>query len=746
LEALLQGLSDSVAFVDPAGKILLTNRQDELVAEPPPVGLTDLGGRFEIFHPDGRSYDVADWPALRSARTGEVVVGEEFFRIGPDGSRRSFSANSAPIHGTKGEIVAAVIVAREITEEKRARERLAYLLPMLDQTEDAIIAVDRGWRITAWNDGAERMYGWDANEVLGRHVPSFVRMALTDQQRAQIRREAAERGRWRGEATVERKDGSSVSVELINVAVRGEQGEITGFLGIHRDVTERKRSERALRKANQRAEAILESITARFSAFDREWRYTYINEPALAQARSARGRDFTAEDIVGLNCWEFLPELVGTKIDRELHRAMREQRPVEFEAYSEASSSWLEVRAYPSEDGLSVYSLDITARKRAEEEMSRRAEQQALVADLGLRALARGDLQELMDDAAAAAALTLGVELAAIARLVPGRGELSWRALFGFGKEAIAGALDSPVGPGSLAGYTLSGHELVISDDVAADERLEISPLFAAQGATSAIAVVIPGRTEPFGILEAAAKTGRSFGEEDVSFLRGVANVVATAVERSLAEARVDEALEGERLRIGRDLHDEASSELAEALAQAILARASAAAGADAESWSALIARLQHVAQQLRGSIYDLRLSGDGRGFADLLSELVSVQAAMAAGCEIGLYGVSAVPAGSLGDLGIEMLRIVREAIRNACLHSGATAIRIDAGDSTPDILRVEVSDNGSWPDREVATSQPRGTGILGMRERAALIGADLQFKAGPEGGTRVIIAVGLPA
>ena len=174
LEVLLGQLSDAVAFVDRDGAILLTNRAEELPAAPPTPQMADLGQAFEIFHPDGRRYETAEWPVLRSIRTGEAISGEEFYRLARDGSRRSFSCNSAPIHDENGRLTGAVLVTRDVSGRKRAQEQLAYLLPMLDQTEDAIIAFDPLWRVTAWNQGAERMYGWSAEEALRRELRSFM--------------------------------------------------------------------------------------------------------------------------------------------------------------------------------------------------------------------------------------------------------------------------------------------------------------------------------------------------------------------------------------------------------------------------------------------------------------------------------------------------------------------------------------------------------------------------------------------
>jgi PAS domain S-box-containing protein len=161
---------------------------------------------------------------------------------------------------------------------------LAHLEGLLENVEDAIVSVDAEWFLTGWNKGAERMYGWTADEVLGRHVTEVARLDLSDEERADVRRQVREAGRWRGEVVVYRKNGSPVTVELITVAVRDEDGAITGYLGIHRDQTERKRAEEALRQAHRRSETILESFTDAFVAVDREWRYTYLNERALVSA------------------------------------------------------------------------------------------------------------------------------------------------------------------------------------------------------------------------------------------------------------------------------------------------------------------------------------------------------------------------------------------------------------------------------------------------------------------------------
>jgi PAS domain S-box-containing protein len=119
----------------------------------------------------------------------------------------------------------------------------------------------------------------------------------------------------------------------------------------------------------QRTVSILESITDELYAVDREWRFTYINERAMHRAREAQGEELTREDLLGKNMWELFPNAVGTTVYQELHRALRDQKTVEYVSYFTVTDRWIEVHAYPSEEGLSFYSRDITERKRAEEKL-----------------------------------------------------------------------------------------------------------------------------------------------------------------------------------------------------------------------------------------------------------------------------------------------------------------------------------------------------------------------------------------
>jgi PAS domain S-box-containing protein len=109
--------------------------------------------------------------------------------------------------------------------------------------------------------------------------------------------------------------------------------------------------------------AILESITDAFVAFDRQWHYTYVNQAAAQILHK------TPEDLVGKHVWnDVFPHLVGGAAYEAMHRAIDEQVPVAWEEFGEPVQCWLEARAYPSVEGLTVYFRDVTDRRQAEVE------------------------------------------------------------------------------------------------------------------------------------------------------------------------------------------------------------------------------------------------------------------------------------------------------------------------------------------------------------------------------------------
>ncbi|MBD0388591.1 MAG: PAS domain-containing protein, partial [Nostoc sp. C3-bin3] len=120
--------------------------------------------------------------------------------------------------------------------------------------------------------------------------------------------------------------------------------------------------ELTLQEAESKVAAVLESISDAFVAFDLDWRYTYVNQAATQLLKK------TPQELIGKHVWnEVFPSEVGGVAYQELHRAMTQQMPVSWEEFGQSIGRWLEVRAYPSLDGIALYFQDVTERKQNEE-------------------------------------------------------------------------------------------------------------------------------------------------------------------------------------------------------------------------------------------------------------------------------------------------------------------------------------------------------------------------------------------
>ena len=145
-------------------------------------------------------------------------------------------------------------------ERKRAEETLRYQATLLTNLKDAVIASDEQYRITAWNPGAELIYGWKAEEVLGRFGLDITQTIFPGVDKEAMLRSIAELGQWRGEVTQVRKDGSRFPMEISSIVLRDENGRITGYLSLNRDITERKRAEQGLKLQSQVLENMVEGV------------------------------------------------------------------------------------------------------------------------------------------------------------------------------------------------------------------------------------------------------------------------------------------------------------------------------------------------------------------------------------------------------------------------------------------------------------------------------------------------------
>ena len=733
LRATFEQAAVGIAHVAPDERWLRVNQKFCDIVGYPREELLKMSWK-DIAHPDDVETDLEQVRRLVAGEIGAYSIVRRYFRR--DGSTAWVEATVSLVREPSGEPEYFIAVVEDVTGRTKDQEQLACHASLLENVRDAVLATDERFVLTAWNKGAEEMYGWKAGEVLGRDARVVVRSDSPGEQRAETLQVLSETGRFRAEVITYHKDGTPIHTEVVTVALRGERGQITGYLSINRDMTERKRAEETLRESRRRIENILESITDEFFAVDRGWRYTYINERSLRRIQTLKGEELTREELLGKNAWEVFPEHVGSLFYRKFHEAVREQKTIHFEGYSPTSERWFEVHVYPSEEGLSVYNQDITDRKRAQKEIETRTHQQAVVAELGLRALANIGLQSLLEETVSLVALTLEVEYCKVLELLPEGKELLLKAGVGWAEELVGRATEG-MGLDSQAGFTLLSEESVTVEDLREEERFSVSALLRDHGVVSGMSVIIEGRERPFGILGAHTTVRRTFTGDDVNFLQAVANVLAAAIERMKAEEKLSEVREAERNRLARDLHDEALQDLTRALVETQYLQKISEDPKLNHRLERVGEALKRTGQGMHTAIYDLRLEGEAREqtLVEMLESLVELNRQGSPDREIELSVEDGFPTTLSKTTQVELLRLLREALTNALRHSGAEHVHIAVG-ASDGRLWTEVEDDGRGFDP--TKTSVAAMGIRGMQERANALGGDLKIDSRPDEGTKV--------
>jgi PAS domain S-box-containing protein len=136
------------------------------------------------------------------------------------------------------------LLKTEISEHKQAEERIRFQTIVLSQVNDAVVAFDNNHYIVYWNNGAERLYNFKSEEVLGRRMEEVTRHRWLKPEDEIIAYDSlAETGSWRGEFIQARRNGEELRVEASITTLKNEKGAAIGFISVMRDITERKRVE-----------------------------------------------------------------------------------------------------------------------------------------------------------------------------------------------------------------------------------------------------------------------------------------------------------------------------------------------------------------------------------------------------------------------------------------------------------------------------------------------------------------------
>ena len=211
-------------------------------------------GSFRLFWPDGTVMAHDECPMAVTLKTGKPVRGAEAIAERPDGSRYSFLPWPTPLFDGSGKLTGALNMLVDITDRNRAEEAAQRLAAIVASSDDAIIGKSLDGIITNWNAAAERLFGYGAEEIIGRSVLTLIPEERHGEEVEIVGRIRCGERIEHYETVRRRKDGSLVDISLTVSPIKRADGVIVGASKIARDISERKRAEALLKQADPPAE------------------------------------------------------------------------------------------------------------------------------------------------------------------------------------------------------------------------------------------------------------------------------------------------------------------------------------------------------------------------------------------------------------------------------------------------------------------------------------------------------------
>lgn len=274
---------------------------------------------------------------------------------------------------------------QDITEQRLAEEKIRYLAMLTENVSDIIISQDSEYKVLSWNKAAEELYGYSAEEMIGRRIAELLHFEFQGITRAEFFDQLNSNGSWRGESYVVNRFGKQITILITVTKLTDADGRVTGYVSVSKDITENRKAEQQIKQSELfYRNLISESLDG----------ITLTDENGVISFSAPSGKEvlgFEPEEIMGRNVFEFVhPD------DQEKARvAFRSELNLTYEfqfinvRLKKKSGDWLWciVRARnmfqnPYVGRMVIYYHDDTLRKNAEDQFRQQAAILASVSDM----------------------------------------------------------------------------------------------------------------------------------------------------------------------------------------------------------------------------------------------------------------------------------------------------------------------------------------------------------------------------
>ena len=705
--------ADVVWHTDASGQVKEARVSSEFTGTPTDE-FTKADGWIAAVHPEDRARAGAVWRDAADCGTPYCC---EYRLQRRDGAWRDVISRGVPVRNSDGTIREWIGTCVDVTELKAAEQAVRFQAQVLDATRESIIVTDPAGKIIYMNRFAGAQFRVDPEEAIGADIME-VTVPNTSRQQAEEIMETLRRGEtWSGEFIAGRRDGSTFPIRASNTPLYNDAGELVAIIGVARDLTQHRDSERALRASEERLRATFDQAPVGMCQISSEGRFERVN-PRLCTMYGYTREELLAMSISDVTHPDDVPrslQLVGEILEGHRQSFSLDKRYCRKDGSVMWAFSTVSLLHGVEGNPQSMIAIveDISARKEAEEKL-------------------RFQAQMLDSVGEAVIATAPDATVVYMNRFA--------ESLYGWPKEEAIGQniiqLLMPEGPGRVAGEdhleTLrsggnSGGELVLKrrDGSTFHAVTSAMPMLGGDGTVQAIIGVSNDITEERRVRERLLRSERQL--------------------RALT-ARVQKSIEEERSRISREIHDELGQLLTglkmdlrwvrnrleisgEASLQPLIDRIVAGS----ELTDGVIKAVQSIAADLRPGVLDKLGLATALDFeARRFQERTGIACAVQHGSEMSLLSP---------DVTTALFRILQESLTNAARHSGATAVEILLEELGGGRVHLRVTDNG----RGIKEDDPIGEkslGLIGIRERVNLLEGEVSLGSSGEGGMTVDVVL----
>ncbi|HEV3331599.1 MAG TPA: PAS domain S-box protein [Bryobacteraceae bacterium] len=366
LAAIVESSEDAIAARTPAGIILSWNRGAEALLG---YSATEaVGQHISMLVLPERRHHLEH--LTKQVLEGQIITQPEGFCLRKDGTRVRVSLTACPIRNSAGEVVAVSVTYRDISERDEAELTRALLASIVESSEDAIHAVKLDGTIVSWNRAAEMLFGYAAQEIIGKSGAVLAPPSRRDEVRQCLGIIAQGCTVSPFETVLQGKDGREIDVSLSISPIRNPAGEVVGAAGIARDTTERRKTEEALRESEERFRIMADGCPTSLWVTDREGGAQFVNR-AYAEFFGV-----THEQAEGRKWHALIHPDDASEYVAAFQRAVQDHTPYNAEARARRADGewrWIASHAEPRFSPSGKYlghvglSPDITERRQAEE-------------------------------------------------------------------------------------------------------------------------------------------------------------------------------------------------------------------------------------------------------------------------------------------------------------------------------------------------------------------------------------------